>query len=153
MDKNVSMSSKHFVQMTEQIRLSYAHLLKMYMQLCQRYKLLKKGHSGVEEMKKIFHQVDRYFYDETGKINWNIIHPLMPPNIEKNIKKEYGALNEKEIKLCCLLLFDVSVNNIADILLYTHRSVHSITYRIKQKTGMIDIKANLKNLLLNERIE
>jgi len=143
--------NEYFVQVTEQIRLSYAHLLKMYIQLCQKYKLFRKRNNE-EEMKKYFHLVDQYFYDETGKINWNNIHPLIPPNIEKNIKNEYSELNEKEIRLCCLLLFDVPVADISEILLYTQRSIYSITHRIKLKTGMTDIRKNLNKLLLNERI-
>ena len=152
MDQNVNIDSKHFNQLTEQIRLSHAYILKIYIQLYKKYELFKKKlNNGV--IHNCLPSIDLYFYDATGKINWNNIHPLMPLNIENNIKKEYGVLSENEIRLCCLLLFDVPVNNIADILPYTQKSIHSITHRIKQKTGINDIQLNLKNLLWDERIE
>jgi len=143
--------SKHVDQMTEQIRLSYAHLIKNYMQLCNKYKQFKNKVSvNGEEIKTIISFIDLYLYDEIGKINWNNLFPLMPLNIEQNIKQEYGILSENEVKLCCLLLFNVSCNDITNILPYTQNSVHSITHKIKQKTEMKDIIESLKKLLLLE---
>ena len=76
----------------------------------------------------------------------------MPPNIEQNIKNEYNMLSLNEIRLCCLLLFNVTYSDIADILPFTQKSAHTIAHRIKQKTGMNDIKDNLKKLLIPEVI-
>ena len=150
---NINMTdNKHFIKLTEQIRLSHSNALKKYMQLCKRYKQFIKRFDD-EEVKKYFHIIDMFFYDETGKIDWNNINLLMPPDIENSIKREYKLLNEKEVKLCCLLLFDISVNDIAEILPYTQKSIHSITHRIKQKTVIEDIKLNLKKMLWNEKIE
>ena len=148
-DVNI-LDGKHLGQLAEQLRLSYAHLIKMYIQLCKKYESFKKKNNN-DETKKWIPPVDMYFYDATGKISWNNIHPLMPYDIEKSIKKEYGLLSENEIRLCCLLLFDVPANEITNILPYTQKSIHSITHRIKQKTNMKDIKTNLKKMLLYEK--
>ena len=88
--------------------------------------------------------IDRFIFNEDGKINWESIRSLMPPKIEEKIKKEYEALTENEIRLCCLILFNVQSNDIADILPYTQKSIYSITCRIKQKTGKKNIMEILK---------
>ena len=152
MNQNVNMDSRHFCQLKEQLRLSYVYLIKMHIQIYKKYELFKRKFNNDEAIKCI-PSVDLYFYDATGKINWNNIQPLMPYDIEKKIKKEYGVLSENEIKLYCLLLFDVPLKDITDILSYTQRSIHSITHKIKQKTGIKNIKSNLKSLLLYEKIE
>lgn len=141
--------SNYLEQVTEQIRLSYAHLLEMYIQLCNKYNNIRSKIRD-EEVKRYLHLTDRYFYNKTGKFDWDNIYPLLPPNIEKSIKKEHGILAENEIRLCCLLLFDVKSDDIANILPYTQNSVYSITHRIKEKTGIKDIKTCLKKLLLVE---
>jgi len=123
---------EYFDRLTEQIRLSYAHLLKMHIQYCIRNKYLK---------------------NEDNKINWDTIRPLMPPGIEKRIKKEYDTLNEREIRLCCLLLFNLPCKDIVEILPYTQKSIHSITHRIKQKTGIKKIKVGFKRFLFNKKFE
>ena len=150
--KNNMTESEYFDQLTEQIRLAYVYLLKVHIKYCYRYQFLKSRIRD-EELKKDFQQIDQFFYIESGKINWNTIRPLMPPKIEGKIKKEYGELNENEIRLCCLLLFNVACKDIAEILPYTQRSIHSLTHRIKQKTGMKNIKEDLKNIIFYEKPE
>ena len=145
-------SSENFEQLTKQIRLSYAHLLKMHIQYCNRYKNFKNRVKD-EELKRDFQQIDQFFYNEKGKINWETICPLLPPEIEKKIKEKYSALSKNEIKLCCLLLFNVPCKDIAEILPYTQKSIHSITHRIKQKTGIKKVKEGFMYLLLNEKDE
>jgi len=142
-------ASEYFDQLTNQIRLSYAHLLKMHIQYCNRYKHFKNRVKD-EGLKKDFQQIDQFFFSENGNINWETIFPLMPPEIERKIKKEYNALNENEIRLCCLLLFNIPCKDITGILPYTQKSIHSITHRIKQKTGMKNIKEGLKKFLFFE---
>jgi len=91
---------------------------------------------------------DNYFCDKTGKLKWETVYQLMPPDIERIIAKEYPMLNENEIRLCCLLLFDVSCFDISEILLYTQQSVYSVTHKIKKKAGMEDIIPSLRKMLL-----
>lgn len=145
-------TNEYFDQLTEQIRLSYAHLLKMHLQNCMRYKHSKNRNSD-EELKDDFQQIEEYFFNESSKINWATIRPLIPPKIEGKIKKAHKNLNVNEIRLCCLLLFNVPCKDIAEILPYTQKSIHSITYRIKRKTGIKKIKDGFKKFLLNEMIE
>ena len=145
------METEYFNQLTEQIRLTYGHLLKMHIQYCNRYKQIRNRVND-EELKKDLYQMEQFFYNENGKINWETIRPLMPPEIEKKIKKEFNNLNQNEIRLCCLLLFSIPCVKIADILPYTQKSIHSITHRIKQKTGMRNIKEGLKKLVLYGKI-
>jgi DNA-directed RNA polymerase specialized sigma subunit len=100
---------------------------------------------------KYLHLIDRYFFEETDKIKWDNLLMIMPPKFDKRVWEKYDMLNENERKLCILLFFDVSCKDIADILPYTQNSVHAVTYRIKQKTGMGNIKTNLKELLFPEK--
>ena len=130
----------------EQSRLSHAGMLKHYLQVCGKYKRLKATGKS-DEMKRYFDIIDLHFYDETGKINWQTICPLMPQNFENCIKKVYNTLSENEIRLCCLLFFDVLSNDIADILPFKLATVHTITHRVKQKTGIKDIKVALMKIL------
>jgi DNA-binding CsgD family transcriptional regulator len=74
----------------------------------------------------------------------------MPSDIEKSIKKEYGLLNENEIRLCCLLFFKVPDRNIAKILTYKQKSIRSIKYIIKHKTGIQDIMEILKKIIVKD---
>ena len=137
----------HLEQLVEQIRLSYAHVLKLYLQLHTKYMQIKIKKKD-DEIIKYFLLVDQFLYDKTGKLDWKNIGLLMPPNLEYKIKQEYGILSTNEIRLCCLLLFNVPYDDIADILPFTQKSAHSIAHRIKRKTGMNNIKTDLKKLLL-----
>jgi len=145
-------TNEYFDQLTEQIRLSYAHLLKMHIQYCIKYKHFKNKICD-DEMKIDFQQIEQIFFNENNKINWASIRPLMPPKIEGKIKKEFNKLNINEIRLCCLILFNVHSKNIAEILPYTQKSVHSMTHRIKRKTGIKKIKEGFKKFMLNDIIE
>jgi len=138
--------NKYYDQLVDQVRLSYAHSIKMHISQCKNYQSVKEGIKD-ENLKKDFHKVDRFYFNESGKLNWETIRKLMPLGIEKKIKKEYDMLNENEIRLCCLLFFNVPGVLITEILPYTKRSIHSITYRIKKKAGISNIKESLKNLL------
>ena len=140
-------ASENLDQVKEQIRLSYAHLINVHIRHCYRYNQFKNKVKS-EKLKKGFQQINRYFFDESGKINWETILPLMPPEIEEKIKKEYNMLNENEIRLCCLHLFSVPGSDIADILPYAHTSIHSTTYRIKRKVGTKNLIEKFKDMLL-----
>ena len=130
-----------------QIRTSHARALQMFLKFCNKYRKLKCEIEN-EEVKNHLRLLDRFFFDEKGKIEWNIIRSLMPQDIEKRIKKEHGILSDKEVKLCCLILFRIPCVDIADILPYSYKTVHVITHKIKQKTGMKNIKENLNKFLL-----
>jgi len=140
-----TISHNNLDQLTEQIRLSYAHVLKLYLQIHTKYKQIRRKEN---ELSKYFPLIDQFLYDKAGKLDWNNVRLLIPPNLEYHIKMKYHVLNMDEIKLCCLLLFNVPYDNIADILPFTQKSAHTIAYRIKRKTGMNNIKITLKSLLL-----
>jgi len=145
-----TISNKQFDQQVEQIRLAYANLLKIHLQLYNKYKHLKIIVDD-EKLGKYFHMIDHYLYDTSGRINWDNICQLLPSNIEKKIKNNYDMLSVNEIRLCCLLLFNVPYKDIADILPYTQQSAHSVAYKIKQKTGMNNIIENCIGILLCEK--
>jgi len=144
---NVSKKLNANDQLEEQIRLSYVHILQTYLQIHKTYKHFREEIMD-ERLKKNFHLIDHNLYNKTGKLNWDNIRQLMPPNLERLIGKKYSMLNENEIKLCCLHLFNVSGEDITSILSYTKKSVHTITYLIKKKTGIHNIRGDLKILLL-----
>ena len=140
---------EHCDQSAERIRLAYSHALNTFLQVFTKYKQLKKRFNN-ETLEKCSLSADRTFFDKNGAIRWEIVHPMMPKELEENIKKEFALLSEKEIKLCCLLLFDVPVCVISNILPYTNQSVHTKTYEIKKKTGVKNLKNYLTRLLLPE---
>ena len=142
MDNDQNMITCRHCQMMEQIRLSYIHALKMFFMIHNKYKQVRKWNSD-EGLNKYFHQVDQYIYDKNRKLNWDAICSFMPINFEKNIKKDYDMLSENEIRLCCMLFFEVNTTDIIDILPYTRNSIYVVTNRIKQKAGIIDIKTSL----------
>ena len=135
--------------LTEQIIQAHCTSIKMYLQFCIKYKQIANQINS-EELKRYFSRIDRYYFDDAGKIKWITLIPLIPPNIEENLKKEYDMLNENEIRLCCLILFDVSTKYITEILPFTRNSVHAVASRIRKKTGMKDIREGMKNLLLKK---
>ena len=137
-------------QQKERIRLSYCHVLKTYLQLHEKYTSLKVNIID-DELKKYFHLLDYLFLDSTGKIKWDSIRLLMPPNIEDNIKKEYDLLSENEIRLCCLILCNVTARDITAILPFTQKSIYAVTNRIKKKTGMKDIREDLKSFVILQK--
>jgi len=73
----------------------------------------------------------------------------MPPGIEKAIKSEYQALHENEIRLCCLLIFDVPTKSILNILTYNQKSIYATTFTIKQKAGVKKIAEIFVNVIIN----
>lgn len=149
MDNIMSMSkndSNHLVLLKEKIRLVYVHVLKTYLQIHNEYRHIRFSITD-ELVKKKFDPLDQHFYDEIGKLRWENIQSLMPPNLEKKVKRAYKMLCENEIRLCCLLLFDVNTSDIINILPYTNESVYVVTNRIKRKTGMNDIIGSLNRFL------
>ena len=121
-------------QLIEEIRMSYAHMLKVYLQLCKEQDQFEANVK--RENIKHFYRTGQPYHDENGKVNWNIIHQFMPPDMEKRLKEKYNTLNEHEIRLCCLLFFKVSNKTIANILPYRKESIYPTTGRIRQKTGL-----------------
>jgi len=131
----------------EQIRSTFSRMLKTFLQLYAKYDRFKtdmQAHTSI----RLFHQMDVPYFDDKGKVNWDIILQIIPPNIEKHIKEEYNMLNKNEIRLCCLLFFDVSPKNIATILPYKKMSVYSILSKIKLKTGTKDITEMYRKIIL-----
>jgi len=124
----------------------------MHIRYCQKYKLIKARIEN-ENNKKDFRLIDQFFFDESGKIKWDTICPLLPAEIESTIQNEYNNLSINEIRLCCLLLFSVPSTDILDILPYARRSIYSTTYKIKKNSGMKNIKKSLRKLLQSHLIK
>ena len=89
------------------------------------------------------------FKNKEEKISWELIRLYLPYNIEKYIKQEYEMLTDNEIRLCCLLIFDVSIKNIHNILKYSKKSIYSVTYGIKKKAGIKEINEIFRKIILN----
>ena len=135
-------------EVVEQIRLSYVHVLKVYLLLLKRYKQMRENITD-DGLKRNIHLLDNLFLDEKGKVSWDEIRKMIPPNLEKSIKNKYAMLNENEIKLCCLLLFEVTPHNISNILKISKDTVYVLKNKIKHKTGIFEIKEVLKYFLLD----
>ena len=89
------------------------------------------------------------YYDTDGKIDWEIISLIMPFEIEKTIKREYPMLCENEIRLCCLLIFDVPFKFIPNILKYNKKSIYPTQSKIKQKAKIKNIKEMFRKININ----
>ena len=147
-NENNPINEKPIEQSMEQRRSSYAHMLEMYLQLYKRHDQVM---SDVKDEKlKRFYQTGLPYYDEDGKINWEIIQQFMPPDMEKGLAEKHSTLNTNEIRLCCLLFFKVSEKNIAKILPYQKESVRHIIYKVKQKTGIKDIEEMFGKIIVNK---
>ena len=142
-------TNEYLERLNEQVRLAYAHLLNLHIQYCKIYSEFIFMLND-EELEKDFHIIDQFFCNKSGKINWETIRILMPPDIEEKIQNKYKILNINEIKLCCLILFNVRTTDITDILSYQKGSIHTITNRIRQKIGVKNIKGSLKRLILSD---
>ena len=133
-------------QWIEEIRSSYAHMLKVHLQLYRRHDQFM---SDVKDEKlKQFYRTGQPYHEENGKINWEIIHQFMPPDMKKRLEEKYSMLNEHEIRLCCLLFFNVSDKTIADILSYNQKSIRSMKYVVKHKTGIRDIREMFRKIIV-----
>ena len=142
-----TISHNHLEQFVEQIRLAHERALKTHLHLHNRYKLFKVRFKD-NEMVKCFNLFDQLLYDCTGKLDWENIRLLIPAGIEDSIKKEYDMLTVNEIRLCCLLLFNVPYDEIAEILPFTQKSAHTVAHRIKRRAGINNIKTCLKKFLM-----
>ena len=151
MKKNDGTSNheKNIDPLIEQIRASYFHMLKMYLLLYKKYDQINTDIKE-EKFKKRFYSPDFSYYDENGKINWDVISQFMPSYIEKYIHENYNMLNINEIRLCCLLFFNVSGKTIANILPYKQKSIRSILFKVKRKTGLNDIKEMFGKIIANK---
>ena len=116
---NKQIDEKVIDRFIEQTRQSYSQMLKMYLQLYKKHELLKHNN-----------------FSEKSKISWDIVSQFIPQDLEKNLKEEYPVLNQNEVRLCCLLFFDLSYKNILEILPYSSKSLGSIIVRLLN-TGII----------------
>ena len=143
--ESYQISEKSIDILIEQIRMTYSHMLKTYLQLYVKQDQFRAftTESGLKKSYTI-----NNLYDETGKINWDIISHFISPNMEKYVKEEYKMLNENEIRLCCLLFFNLPSKTIASILQYKKKSVYSISFIIKQKMGIKDLRILYRKIIL-----
>ena len=145
-DAKIKAQEEHVAQLENQIRLSYALTLKTNLDIFRNYERFKKG-LDMDKHGRTIDLVNRFFYGEAGAMNWESIQPLLPGNLEEKIKKEYGALNTNEVRLCCLILFDVDKKYMLRILPLSEKSCYTIKCRIKQKIGAEDIPKALAHFL------
>jgi hypothetical protein len=131
-------------QLENKLRLSYTYRLKAHLEIRKDYDNFKRRN----KQNMNFQLVDKFFYGNSDKLCWETIIPLMPDKFEEKIKMNYDKLNENEIKLCCLLLFDVDKFDLPRLLpSYKKESISAIKRRIKEKTGKDDIIKTLMPLL------
>ena len=126
-------------EMKEQFRLTYINRLKTHLDLCKDYELLKRN-LNMEKHGKTIQLINQFLYGEKGELNWETVRPLLPAGLEEGIKKKYDQLNDNEIRLYCLILYDVDKRDITRILSLKKTSIDTLTSRIRSKTGMKDIQ-------------
>ena len=149
---NVLINEKMIDQMIEKIRLSSSHALKKYLDLYKKYDQLMTDVIE-EKLKRRFFQKDLVFYDENGKINWEVIQQVVPSEMEKIIRLKYNMLNDNEIRLYILLFFHLSDKTIANILPYKQQSIGPVIGKIRKKAGVKDIQEIHRFIVLNGVLE
>jgi len=132
----------------EKFRAYNAHNLNKFLKKIKYYNPLNYKVKDYR-LKETFNQDFLQVYDENGKISWDAIRLFIPPGIEKAIKSECKEFNDNEIRLCCLLIFDVPTKSILNILTYNKKSIYSTTYTIKKKAKVKKIPEIFRNIILN----
>jgi DNA-binding CsgD family transcriptional regulator len=138
-------------QIIEHFRRLYAKNLNKYLQAISKNKRSILSDKGYKD-RKPHNQSELEVYDEKGKINWQIIRRIIPADIEKHIQKAYSMLSENEIRLCCLLIFDVPPKTIDNILKFSQNTIYVTTSKIKKKTGLKDFKEIFRKINLNSTL-
>ena len=154
-NNEIPMNEPTMFCLIEQFRKSYAVNLNNFLKIIKFSDLLKKNKGKDSQLKEQSYHDILPLYDEKGKISWEIIRMHMLSDIEKYIKSEYNTLHENEIRLCCLLIFDVPTKHILNILNYNQKSIYSTSFTIKQKAGVKEIteifgKIILKRISIDE---
>ncbi len=139
-------SEKNIDELTERIRLSYTCTLKTHLKIYRGYEQFKKININ-KDNQYIFLLFNAHFYGNIEKIDWDTVRPLMPANLETDIKKEYDMLNSNEVKVRCLLIFDIAYADIIYILKLKRDTAHTYAHRIRNKTGVSDIPEAFMHLL------
>ena len=133
----------------ERSMLSYVNSLNMVVLFCKKFRQVAI-HMNDTSAKRYLSIINNFYFDDKGRIKWAIIQQVLPPDVESFFNNEYPMLSEREIRLCCLMAFDLPANDITGILAYSNQgSVHTITNRIKSKIGVKNVRESFKNLLLN----
>jgi len=145
-DAKIETREEQAGQLVEQLRLTYSYMLKAHLDICKKYESFKRG-LKMEEHGNTIQLTDKFLYGKEGKINWETILPLLPVNFEEKIKKRYVKLNTSEIRLCCLLLFDLDIYNLLRILPYNKNSLQATKSKIRKKIGSNDIIKALTPLI------
>ena len=135
----------------EQMIQSFQYMLNIYLHQYDKYANVDEAERN-EKSKENFYTKDISFLNKNGKINWEIIRRIMPFDIEKKLREEYSSLSINEIRLCCLLFFEVSHKDIAEILPYHHDSIRVISFRIREKTGIKDFKKMFRIFFVNKAL-
>jgi len=145
-DAKIETREEQAGQLVEQLRLTYSYMLKAHLDICKKYESFKRG-LKMEVHRNTIQLTDKFLYGEEGIINWDTILPLLPINFEEKIKKRYAKLNTNEIRLCCLLLFDVDIFDVLCILPYNKNSLQATKSKIRKKIGSSDIIKALTPLI------
>ena len=140
--------AKSVEEWMNQVRSSYSHMLKEHLRIYKKYDRLKTIQRD-EKVEKYFDFDVISYYDENGKINWEVIRQFIPPNMKKRIKEEFNMLNDNEVRLCCLLFFKVSKKTISNILPLKFNSIKPAVFRIRRKTGVENMQEIFKIFLGN----
>jgi len=135
-------------QLIEHFRQLYARNLNSYLESINKKKLSNLTDNRGKDSKPL-NKNDLEVYDEKGKINWQIIRHILPADIEQHIQRELGLTCENEIRLCCLLIFDVPTKAIAKILTYKPKSIYSTAFSIKKKIGIKEFREIFFKIILN----
>ena len=146
--ENIPFNETSIDEWMKQVRQYFSHMLKEYLRMYKKFDQIKTNVRDEKMLKFLDPDIFNY-YDEKGKVNWEIIRRFMPQDMEEYIRRRYNILNNNEIRLCFLLFFGVSKRVIANILPYNDKSIKTIQCRIKKKTGMNDVNDICKTIFLS----
>ncbi len=82
----------------------------------------------------------------SGESVWDILYSMMPHDFEKTIQLKYSQLDKSEVRICCLLYFDLTNKEISFILKFKPNTIHSRRSTIRSKLG-IETRGNITTFL------
>lgn len=87
------------------------------------------------------------FLSEEDKVNLKGIADELYPSFTDKLQEAIPHLSEEEILFCCLLMFDLSISDLAIILNKTVNTIKSKRHRIMKKVGMTNQNLKIEDYL------
>ena len=143
-------SEQQISRFIEHQRKSYSAKLNYFLKAIKYSNSLKNKRSTLQIKDRFFHDIFPV-YDESGKIHWDTLQLFIPHHFEESVMQSYPMFCENEVRLCCLLIFDVPPKTILNILNYNNlKTIYSTSFTIRQKAGVKEVREIFEKIKINQ---